>query len=144
MIQELRLVNNVCMLIQKFPPEQWARIPTPYSIKDTDAQLWDTTKCDGSYTWYSYISYVSHTDCNMALSPFLCPFSTTLLTSHLELSISKLTVTDHHYLHYDPQILSWKSSMISCFPILCTLFTIAWWFLTLCSSIFFIVGLFPG
>ena len=100
MIQELRLVDNVCMLIQKFPQEQWARIPTPYSIKDKDTRLWDTTKCDGSYTWYLYISHVSHTDCSMALSPFLCPFSTTLLTSHLELSISKLTVTDHHYLHF--------------------------------------------
>jgi len=67
MIQELRLVNNVCMLMQKFPQSQWARIQTPYSIKDKDARFWDTTKCDGSYTWYSYISHVSHTDCSMAL-----------------------------------------------------------------------------
>ena len=60
MIQELRLVDNVCMLIQKFPQEQWARIPTPYSIKDKNARLWDTTKCDGSYTWYLHFTYITY------------------------------------------------------------------------------------
>ena len=60
MIQELRLVDNVCMLIQEFPQEQWARIPTPYSIKDKDARLWDTTKCDGSYTWYLHFTCITY------------------------------------------------------------------------------------
>ena len=46
------------------------------------------------------IFYIYHILIAVSFESILCLFLTTLLTSYVELFISKLTITDYHYLHF--------------------------------------------
>jgi len=89
--------KNDCMLIQhngselKFKVHILSRTRMPNS--ETQPSIMSHMHC-------ICIFYIYHILIAVSFESILCLFLTTLLTSYVELFISKLTITDYHYLHF--------------------------------------------
>jgi len=104
--------KNDCMLIQKFPQWQWAQIQSPYSIKNKDAQFWDTTKYNELYALYLYILHISHTNCSILWVHFVSIFD------HLINIICRIVYQQAHY-HWLSLFALCSVSIDQSFQILC-------------------------